>query len=181
MLVIYSHDLLPFAKSLRISCGLYKHSCPRKDYDFLVTLTDSALKGIWEHPARREANLHTYFGEYLRLFLDDPPMIDWIEEWQTDNMPEALAHFEELLFEDSSPVSKRSKKDIQSTIGMFWHARFLASSPQQVAQFWIVYEPLREFYSQHSSEFSYVVRIKIRLLARLYENHLRSLQLDPRP
>lgn len=178
MLVIYSHDLLPFVKGLRISCGLYKHGCPRKDYDFLVTLTDIALKGIWEHPARREANLHTYFGEYLRLFLDDPPMIDWIEEWQAHDMPEALAHFEELITKDTSPVSKRSKKDIQSTVGMFWHARFSASSPHQVAQFWIVYESLREFYGQHSREFSYVARIQIRLLARLHDNHLKTLYSD---
>jgi hypothetical protein len=171
--MIYSYELVPFIDSARKVMESFVCGEPRENHDFHDEILSIGTRATWRLLAIYEAGLDTYFDEFPLLLLDNPPILDWIEEWQQNEIPSALDNSKDLIKADKSPISKDNLQDIEAAVKTMVHCQKKANTPEQIAEFWNHYAILRDFYEIHSNDFKLATRVRIHALSKLHDKYLR--------
>lgn len=166
--MIYSNELIPFVRSLRITSDVFVYGEPREGYTFHSRMITLGAIALWHHPAKVKVDFDTNFGEYLNLFLDIPPMTSWIEEWQQDQIPWVLDNLEDLLYDDNSPISNETKQDLQVCMRLIEkNYEDVQHMPYRLVELWRNYDLLQNFYEEHVDEFNVTTQRRIHKIGRL--------------
>ncbi|MDO4773913.1 MAG: hypothetical protein Q4A37_02205 [Candidatus Saccharibacteria bacterium] len=153
--MIKSCELTPFVDSLSYTVNSYSGRDPIEVHEFRNTLLMFAVTALWHHDVKRLVDFDTNTGEFLALLSDNPPMTEWIIDYQNNILPTMLADMRDGLIQDDRPLNYQSLQDIsQSAKHLTEFCLPKATNQLSKNQLRRAYQPTRSFFLSHTSALS---------------------------
>lgn len=142
-------DLIVFVEALRYITKQYTYGENRDDYNYRGKLVMIAISPLWHDPAKSEAQFDTWFGEFLALMLDTSPMIEWINEYKTEKIPNCLNVIEKLLLQNNNPIANETLADIEAATVTLLKAVKSMRANRQKTETMELYKIISPFYTRY--------------------------------
>lgn len=159
-----SPDLVPFVDSLRATTASYVYGEPHDAYEYRGRMIAICSNALYHHWAKAEVDFDTYFGEYLALQLDDPPMTDWLDDWKDNVIPGVLENLEKCLQNDKKPISTETITNLGVAARIMYINLEAATDESQRIEFWRLYDTVAPVYDKARPELDTKAKLNLKRL-----------------